>query len=97
MDLRKPKHMTHLWEANSKYQQLHNLQMEGLRKGDRVIYIDCSDEQVNWESNDNPRKTLIEGATYYVEKVETHSSHTKLHLRGVYGKFNSVCFQKLNK
>ena len=70
--------------------------METLRKGDKVIYIGCSDEQVNWGAgNDDPRKTLIEGATYYVEKVETHSWHSKLHLRGVYGKFNSVSFKKL--
>ena len=84
--------MNHLWEVNSKYQQLHVLQMEGLRKGDRVIYIGCSDEQVSWGAgNDDPRKTLIEGATYYVEKVEFHT----LHLRGVYGRFNSVSFKKL--
>lgn len=72
------------------------LSMETLRKGDRVIYIGCSDEQVSWGAgNDDPRKTLIEGATYYVEKVEVHTWHTKLHLRGVYGKFNSVAFKKL--
>lgn len=87
--------MIHLWEVNSKYQKIPILLMETLRKGDKVIYIGCSDEQVNWGSNDDPRKTLIEGATYYVEKVETHSWHSNLHLRGVYGKFNSVAFKKL--
>ena len=88
--------MNHLWVVNSKYQKMPILSMETLRKGDKVIYIGCSDEQVNLGAgNDDPRKTLIEGATYYVEKVETNSWHSKLHLRGVYGKFNSVAFKKL--
>jgi hypothetical protein len=69
--------------------------MENFRKGDRVIYLECSLEQNKWGSNDDPSKFLIEGATYYIEKVEVHTWHTKLHLRGVYGKFNSVCFKKL--
>lgn len=69
--------------------------MENFRYGDHVIYIGCSQEQINWGGNDDPRKTLIEGAVYFVEKQEVHSQHTKLHLRGVYGKFNSVCFKKL--
>ena len=87
--------MNHLWVVNSKYQKMSVLSMETLKKGDRVIYIGCSDDQVNWGSNDDPRKILIEGATYYVEKVETHNSHTKLHLRGIYCKFDSVLFKKL--
>jgi hypothetical protein len=66
------------------------------RKGDRVIYIGCTDEQVSWgASNDDPRKLLIEGNIYQIEKVESHTWHTKLQLRGVYGKFNSVSFKKL--
>jgi hypothetical protein len=70
--------------------------MEEIRKGDRVIYLGCSEEQLNWGAgNDDPRKVLIEGATYYIEKVEVHSYHTKLYLRSVQGKFNSVSFKKL--
>jgi hypothetical protein len=66
------------------------------RKGDRVIYIGCIDEQVSWgASNDDPRKLLIEGNIYQIEKVEVHSYHTKLYLRDVCGKFNSVSFTKL--
>lgn len=95
MDLRKPKHIQQKTTINSKYQKMSVLSMETLKKGDRVIYIGCSDVQVNWGSNGEPRKTLIEGATYYVEKVETHNLQTNLHLRGVYGKFNSVAFKKL--
>jgi hypothetical protein len=40
---------------------------------------------------------LIVGDTYYVEHVEVHSQHTKIELRGVKGKFNSVCFDVLPK
>jgi hypothetical protein len=71
--------------------------MENFRAGEYVKYIGCIDEQVQWGSNDNPRGILIEGDKYYVEKVEMHTWHTKLHLRGIYGKFNSVCFEKLKK
>jgi len=69
--------------------------MENFRHGDKVIYLGCTQEQIRWGGNDDPSKILIEGAVYYVEKIEVHSSHTKLTLRGVYGKFNSVCFKKL--
>lgn len=69
--------------------------MESFRSGDHVKYIGTFDEQVQWGNNDDPRETLIEGFTYYVEKVEVHSYHTKLHLRGIYGKFNSVSFEKV--
>ncbi len=69
--------------------------MENFRQGDKAIYLGCTQEQINWGGNDDPSKTLIEGAMYYVEKVEVRSQHTKLTLRGVSGKFNSVCFGKL--
>jgi len=69
--------------------------MENFRQGDKAIYLGCTQEQINWGGNDDPSKTLIEGAMYYVEKVEVRSQHTKLTLRGVCGKFNSVCFGKL--
>lgn len=68
-----------------------------ITKGDKVKYIGSSDEQVNWGSNDDPRNVLIVGDAYLVEKVEVHTSHTKLHLRGVYGKFNSVSFEKIGE
>ena len=69
--------------------------MENFKHGDKAIYIGCTQEQINWGNNDDPNKILIEGAVYYIEKVEVHSQHTKLTLRGVYGKFNSVCFSKV--
>lgn len=69
--------------------------MGNFKKGDYVKYIGCTQEQINWGNNDDPRRILFEGDTYYVESVEVHSQHTKLTLRGVFGKFNAVCFEKL--
>lgn len=69
--------------------------MENFKKGDRVIYTGTSDEQVRWGGNDDPRSCLIEGDIYQIEKVEVHSWHTKLTLRNIPGRFNSVTFKKL--
>jgi hypothetical protein len=69
--------------------------MEDFKAGDRAIFIGCIDEQVSWGSNDDPRKVMIEGDIYRIEKVELHSYHTKLYFRGIKGKFNSVSFKKL--
>lgn len=68
---------------------------ENFKAGDSVVYIGCIDEQVRWGNNNDPRGILMENQTYYVEKVEVHSQHTKLTLRGVSGRFNSVCFEKV--
>jgi len=59
----------------------------------RVKYIGCTDEQVRWGGNDDPRTVLEEGQEYEVEEKEVHSWHTKIKLVGVEGKFNSVCFE----
>lgn len=64
-----------------------------LNTGDRVRYIGCTDHQVNWGNNDDPRSFLIVGREYIVESVEVHSQHTKISLRNKWGKFNSVCFE----
>ncbi len=69
--------------------------MENFKSGDKVRYTGSIEEQVRWGNNDNPTGVLIEGDVYYVERVEIHTWHTKLYLRGVYGKFNSVCFEKV--
>jgi hypothetical protein len=69
--------------------------MENFKVGNLAKYIGCSQNQINWGSNDDPRGILIEGDLYYVEKVEIHSQHTKLTLRGVSGRFNSVCFERV--
>jgi hypothetical protein len=68
--------------------------MEHFKAGDKVKYSGSTESQVRWGSNDNPVGILIEGDIYYVERVEIHTWHTKLYLRGIYGKFNSVCFEK---
>jgi hypothetical protein len=69
--------------------------MENFKVGDQVKYLGSVEEQVRWGSNDNPKRVLFEGDVYYVERVEIHSWHTKLYLRGIRGKFNSVCFEKV--
>lgn len=69
--------------------------MENFKAGDHVVYVGCSDEQVRWGNNNDPRGILMENQKYYVEKVEVHSQHTKLTLRAVSGRFNSVCFKKV--
>ena len=69
--------------------------MENFRAGETVRFIRCSKEQIAWGNNTDPTGIMIVGDKYYVEKVEVHSQHTKLTLRGVSGRFNSVCFEKL--
>jgi len=61
---------------------------------DDAFYV----EKKRWGSNDNPKGVLFEGDVYYVERIEIHSWHTKLYLRGIRGgKFNSSCFEKVEK
>lgn len=67
--------------------------MENFRAGTYVKFIGCSKEQIAWGNNDDPNLVLFVGDKYYVEHVEVHSYHTKLTLRGIYGRFNSVCFE----
>jgi hypothetical protein len=69
--------------------------MENFRAGEYVRFIGCDRDQIAWGNNDDPNPLLFVGDKYYVEKVEVHSQHTKLTLRGVSGRFNSVCFEKL--
>ena len=63
----------------------------------KVKYIGASDAQVQWGNCDDPRDVLIEGKVYEVEKEEVHTQHTKLHLVGINGRFNSVCFERLEE
>lgn len=69
--------------------------MNYFKKNDKVVYIGCSQEQISWGSNDDPRLILIEGNEYEIGIVDVHSQHTKLTLKGISGRFNSVCFNKL--
>lgn len=64
-----------------------------MKKNDTVEYLGCSDEQVRWGNNDDPRSFLIVGKEYVIEKVFVHSQHTKIKLYNKMGMFNSVCFK----
>ena len=59
--------------------------------GDLVTYHGWTKEQVLWGNNDCPFM-LVVGRNYVIESVEEHSSHTKVSLIGIIGKFNSVHF-----
>ena len=64
-----------------------------MRAGNHVRFLGCDQDQINWVGNDDPNPHLFVGDIYYVEHVYVHSQHTKIELRGVKGKFNSVCFE----
>jgi len=60
----------------------------------KVKYIGCTDGQVNWGGNDDPRGLLVEGQVYELERKEVHTWHTKYYLKEFPGKkFNSVSFE----
>ena len=61
----------------------------------KVRYIGTSSDQVRWGSNTDPRSLLTVGVIYEVEEEEIHSWHTKLYLKGIEGKFNSVSFEEV--
>lgn len=71
------------------------LSYKEINANDYVKYIGCTKEQIRWGNNDDPEPVLVPGGVYYVLETIVKSSHTKLILRGVTGKFNSVCFEKL--
>ena len=64
-----------------------------MKKNDTVEYLGCSDEQVKWGNNDDPRSFLIVGTEYKIEKIDVHRQHTKIKLYNKMGWFNSVCFR----
>ncbi len=64
-----------------------------MKAGDKVIYTGCTIEQQRWGTNDSPKKKgLIVGNIYEVDSVEVHTWHSKVTLKGIDGRFNSVCF-----
>lgn len=67
--------------------------MDRIKVGDTVKFLGCSPEQIQWGSNDDPNPVLFVGDKYYVEHVHIHAQHSKIELRGIKGKFNSVCFE----
>jgi len=67
-----------------------------IKPGDYVKYNGCSKEQIKWGNNDDPSDQLMINGIYLVEKLDVRSSHTKISLRGIKGRFNSVCFDKMS-
>ncbi len=61
------------------------------KAGDTVVFCGYEENQVRWGANDTPHM-LVVGNDYIVDLVEVHRSHTKVSLRGIDGKFNSVHF-----
>jgi len=64
-----------------------------IKSSDTVTYLGCSQHQINWGNNDDPRSYLIVGQKYVVEEVDVHRQHTKIKLQNKMGWFNSVCFK----
>ena len=62
--------------------------------GNTVKYLGCTKEQTMWGNCDDPHM-LIRDGFFIVTDVEIHRYHTKLTLKDIIGKFNSVCFEKI--
>ena len=71
--------------------------MSKIETGDVVEYIGCNKEQIRWGNNDDPDQSfLVVGREYFVTDVEVHRQHTKISVANKSGRFNSVCFRKVN-
>lgn len=66
--------------------------MENFKVGDNVIYTGSTREQWEWGSCDRPYMLIIDHI-YTIKNVEVHSQHTKIQLKGIEGRFNSVSFK----
>lgn len=64
-----------------------------MKTGDKVIFIGATMDQVRWGGNNDPNEFLKKGDLVEIESVEVHSWHTKVYLKGIKGKFNSVSFK----
>ncbi|MCB9425894.1 MAG: hypothetical protein H6584_06200 [Flavobacteriales bacterium] len=64
-----------------------------LRKGDLVQFESSTPSQIAWGNNDDPELVLQKNQVYEVEKVQLRSYHTKIHLKGIEGKFNGDSFR----
>jgi hypothetical protein len=67
------------------------------RRGDKVRFLGCDKYQVRWGGNDDPTGILTVGKIYTVDHTEIHTQHTKVHLQGISGRYNSVCFEDVRK
>ena len=66
-----------------------------MKPGDNVRFLGWTKEQVNWGNNDTPYM-LIRDRVYTITDVDIRSQHTKVQIKGVLGKFNSVHFQVID-
>ena len=69
--------------------------MEKIRVGDKVKYLGYIQEQVWWGNNDSPHM-LSYDCVYEIVDVDVHRQHTKVQLKGIEGKFNSVHFEVID-
>jgi len=63
------------------------------KRGHKVRFVECSDEQVNYGGHADPRKVLKIGEVYEVDHTEVGNWKTDVFLVGFDGGFNSVCFE----
>jgi len=69
--------------------------MEHINVGDNVRYLGYTKEQVLWGNNDTPYMLILD-RIYEIANVKVHRQHTKVQLKGIIGKFNSVHFQVID-
>jgi hypothetical protein len=73
--------------------QIRRRNMTDINAGDIVYFMGASREQIKWGGTADPRGILVVGDKYEVTRVEEHSMHTRIYLKGIEDKyFNSVCF-----
>jgi uncharacterized protein affecting Mg2+/Co2+ transport len=63
-----------------------------MKVGDNVRFLGWTKEQVAWGNNDTPYMLILD-RVYTITDVDVHHQHTKVQIKGVVGRFNSVHFQ----
>ena len=69
--------------------------MKYISVGSKVKYLGYTKEQVMWGSNDTPDMLML-NHIYEIIDVDAHRQHTKVQLKGISGRFNSVHFQVID-
>jgi hypothetical protein len=59
--------------------------------GDTVVFKGQSEEQRRWGGHTDASDLTV-GRHYVVDHLEVHSWHTRVFLKNVPGRYNSVCF-----
>lgn len=69
-----------------------------MKVGDKVIFLGSTDTQMQWGNHDDAMRYLTVNEAYTITRIEVHSWHTKLFLKGIENRcFNSVCFKEVNE